>query len=55
MSDQFIKTVTKNKFFRAYALNGTNMVREAAEIHDTSRLANVVLGRILFATTFSAQ
>lgn len=55
MSDQFIKTVTKNKFFRAYALNGTNMVREAAEIHDTSRLASVVLGRSLLATTLTAQ
>ena len=55
MSDQFIKTITKNKYFRAYALNGTNLVREAAAAHETSRLASVVLGRGLLATTLTAQ
>ncbi|MGX7041937.1 Hsp33 family molecular chaperone HslO [Leuconostoc holzapfelii] len=55
MSDQFIKTVTKNKYFRAYALNGTQFVREAAATHETSRLAAVVLGRGLLATTLTAQ
>lgn len=55
MSDQFIKTVTKNKYFRAYALNGTQFVREAAATHETSRLAAIVLGRGLLATTLTAQ
>lgn len=55
MSDQFIKTITKNKYFRAYALDGTNFVREAATAHNTSRLASIVLGRGLLATTLTAQ
>lgn len=55
MSDQLIKTITKNKNFRAYALNGTNFVQEAAKAHDTTRMASVVLGRGLLATTLTAQ
>ncbi|CAM3097163.1 Hsp33 family molecular chaperone HslO [Leuconostoc rapi] len=55
MSDQFIKTITKNKNFRAYALNGKNLVREAAVAHETTRMAAVVLGRGLLATTLTAQ
>lgn len=55
MADQFIKTVTKNKFFRAYALDGTQLVRAAALTHDTSRLGAIVLGRGMLATTLTAQ
>ncbi|MBZ5945625.1 Hsp33 family molecular chaperone HslO [Leuconostoc gasicomitatum] len=55
MADQFIKTITKNKYFRAFALNGTNLVRQATAAHETSRLASVVLGRGLLATSLTAQ
>lgn len=55
MSDQFIKAITKNKYFRAYTLNGTEFVKEAATIHETSRLASVVLGRGMLATALTAQ
>ena len=36
-------------------MNGTNLVREAAQTHDTSRIASVVLGRGLLASTLMAQ
>lgn len=55
MADQFIKAITKNNDFRAFAVNGTNLVREAAQTHDTSRIASVVLGRGLLASTLMAQ
>lgn len=55
MSDQFIKTITKNKYFRAFALDGTQFVQEAAAAHETSRLASIVLGRGMLATTLTAQ
>ncbi|MGO2980150.1 MAG: Hsp33 family molecular chaperone HslO [Leuconostoc mesenteroides] len=55
MADQFIKAITKNKYFRTFAINGTNLVHQAAQIHETSRIAAVVLGRGLLATTLTAQ
>ncbi|ORI47166.1 Hsp33 family molecular chaperone HslO [Leuconostoc mesenteroides] len=55
MADQFIKAITKNKYFRTFAVNGTNLVHQAAQIHETSRIAAVVLGRGLLATTLTAQ
>ncbi|MFT8538671.1 MAG: Hsp33 family molecular chaperone HslO [Leuconostoc mesenteroides] len=55
MADQFIKAITKNKYFRTSAVNGTNLVHQAAQIHETSRIAAVVLGRSLLATTLAAQ
>lgn len=55
MADQFIKAITKNKYFRTFAINGTNLVHQAAQIHETSRIAAVVLGRSLLATTLAAQ
>lgn len=55
MADQFIKAITKNNDFRAFAVNGTNLVREAAQTHDTTRIASVVLGRGLLASTLMAQ
>ncbi|GMA69528.1 33 kDa chaperonin [Leuconostoc litchii] len=55
MADQFIKAITKNKYFRAFAVNGTGLVHQAAQIHETSRIAAVVLGRGLLATTLTAQ
>ncbi|MDN6491847.1 MAG: Hsp33 family molecular chaperone HslO [Leuconostoc sp.] len=55
MADQFIKAITKNKYFRTFAVNGTNLVHQAAQIHETSRIAAVVLGRGLLATTLAAQ
>ncbi|WP_273707522.1 Hsp33 family molecular chaperone HslO [Leuconostoc mesenteroides] len=55
MADQFIKAITKNKYFRTFAINGTNLVHQAAQIHETSRIAAVVLGRGLLATALTAQ
>ncbi|MFT8497218.1 Hsp33 family molecular chaperone HslO [Leuconostoc pseudomesenteroides] len=55
MADQFIKAITKNNDFRAFAVNGTNLVREAAQTHGTTRIASVVLGRGLLASTLMAQ
>jgi len=55
MANQFIKAITKNKYFRTFAVNGTNLVHQAAQIHETSRIAAVVLGRSLLATTLAAQ
>jgi Disulfide bond chaperones of the HSP33 family len=55
MADQFIKAITKNKYFRTFAVNGTNLVHQAAQIHETSRIAAVVLGRGFLATTLTAQ
>lgn len=55
MADQFIKAITKNKYFRTFAVNGTNLVHQAAQIHETSRIAAVVLGRSLLATALTAQ
>lgn len=55
MADQFIKAITKNNDFRAFAVNGTNLVREAAQTHNTTRIASVVLGRGLLASTLMAQ
>lgn len=55
MADQFIKAITKNKYFRTFAINGTNLVHQAAQIHETSRIAAVVLGRGLLVTTLTAQ
>lgn len=55
MADQFIKAITKNKYFRTFAVNGTNLVHQAAQIHETSRIAAVVLGRGLLATILTAQ
>lgn len=55
MADQLIKVITKGEAFRAFALDGTKLVEEAAESHETSRLATVVLGRALLATEILAQ
>ncbi|MDF7627327.1 Hsp33 family molecular chaperone HslO [Leuconostocaceae bacterium ESL0723] len=55
MSNQLIKTVTKDRAFRAFALDGTDLVRDAAAAHHTSRIASVILGRALLATTLTAQ
>ncbi|MBS9338975.1 Hsp33 family molecular chaperone HslO [Fructobacillus sp. M2-14] len=55
MADQLIKVITKDEAFRAFALDGTKLVEEAAESHETSRLATVVLGRALLATEILAQ
>ncbi|MBS9335601.1 Hsp33 family molecular chaperone HslO [Fructobacillus sp. M1-13] len=55
MADQLIKVITKDEAFRAFAVDGTTLVQEAAEAHETSRLASVVLGRALLATEILAQ
>ncbi|GAO99375.1 Hsp33 family molecular chaperone HslO [Fructobacillus ficulneus] len=55
MADQLIKVITKDKAFRAFAIDGTQLVAKAAEAHNASRIATVVLGRALLATEILAQ
>ncbi|NLS38297.1 Hsp33 family molecular chaperone HslO [Fructobacillus tropaeoli] len=55
MSDQLIKVITKDEAFRAFAIDGTKLVQEAASAHHASRIATVVLGRALLATEILAQ
>lgn len=55
MADQLIKVITKDEAFRAFAVDGTKLVQEAASAHETSRLATVILGRALLATEILAQ
>lgn len=55
MSDQLIKVITKDEAFRAFAVDGTKLVQEAASAHHASRIAAVVLGRALLATEILAQ
>ncbi|CAH1853535.1 Hsp33 family molecular chaperone HslO [Convivina intestini] len=55
MTNQLIKVITKDEAFRAFALNGTNLVRQACQAHETSRIASVILGRALLATELLAQ
>ncbi|MDF7637509.1 Hsp33 family molecular chaperone HslO [Leuconostocaceae bacterium ESL0958] len=55
MSDQLLKTISKDQAFRAFAIDGTALVRQAQDSHGASRIAAVVLGRALLATELLAQ
>lgn len=55
MQDNLIKAITKDGYFRAYAINGTHLVSQSAQTHQTSRLGSVVLGRGLLATLLTAN
>lgn len=50
MSDYLIKSVVDNGQFRAYAVDATELVREAQKRHDTWSAASAALGRTLIAT-----
>lgn len=50
MSDYLIKSVVDGGQFRAYAVDATELVREAQQRHDTWSAASAALGRSLVAT-----
>lgn len=50
MSDYLVKSVVDNGQFRAYAVDATELVREAQSRHDTWSAASAALGRSLVAT-----
>ncbi|GAA3623018.1 Hsp33 family molecular chaperone HslO [Secundilactobacillus similis] len=50
MSDYLIKSVVDDGQFRAYAVDATELVREAQQRHDTWSAASAALGRSLVAT-----
>ncbi|KAF0425759.1 Hsp33 family molecular chaperone HslO [Pediococcus acidilactici] len=50
MSDYLIKSIINDGMFRAYAVNTTNLVREAQQRHDSWSAATAALGRSLTAT-----
>ena len=55
MQDYIVKSTTIDGKFRAMAINSTNLVREATDNHQTSRIASVVLGRALTSTLLMAN
>ncbi|MTV83321.1 Hsp33 family molecular chaperone HslO [Secundilactobacillus folii] len=50
MADYLIKSVVDDGQFRAYAVDATELVREAQQRHDTWSAASAALGRSLVAT-----
>lgn len=48
--DYLVKAVADNDMFRAYAVNATNVVKEAQRIHDTWSASSAALGRTLVGT-----
>lgn len=50
MSDYLLKSVVDDGQFRAYAVDATELVREAQRRHDTWSAASAALGRTLIAT-----
>lgn len=50
MSDYLLKSVVNDGQFRAYAVDATELVREAQRRHDTWSAASAALGRTLIAT-----
>lgn len=50
MSDYLLKSVVDDGQFRAYAVDATELVREAQQRHDTWSAASAALGRTLIAT-----
>lgn len=50
MSDYLLKSVVNDGQFRAYAVDATELVREAQRRHDTWPAASAALGRTLIAT-----
>ncbi len=50
MSDYLIKSLVDNDQFRAYAVDATELVREAQRRHDTWAASSAALGRSLVAT-----
>lgn len=49
-TDYLVKSMTKDGKFRAYAVNATQIVEKAHEIHDTWSASSAALGRALIGT-----
>ncbi|WPC18169.1 Hsp33 family molecular chaperone HslO [Pediococcus inopinatus] len=54
MKDYLIKSIINDGMFRAYVINGTNLVQEAQKRHDTWSAATAALGRSLVGTIMLA-
>ena len=52
--DYLVKAVAENGMFRTYAVNATQLVTKAQEIHDTWSAASAALGRTLIGTLLLA-
>ncbi|WP_395386921.1 Hsp33 family molecular chaperone HslO [Pediococcus parvulus] len=55
MKDYLIKSIINDGMFRAYGVNGTNLVKEAQKRHDTWSAATAALGRSLVGTVMLAS
>ena len=53
-TDYLVKSMTKDDKFRAYAVNATQLVEKAHEIHDTWSASSAALGRTLVGTLLLA-
>ena len=53
-TDYLVKSMTKDGKFRAYAVNATQLVEKAHEIHDTWSASSAALGRTLIGTLLLA-
>lgn len=53
-TDYLVKAISKDGKFRAYAVNATQMVEKAHEIHDTWSASSAALGRTLIGTCLLA-
>lgn len=53
-TDYLVKSISKDGKFRAYAVNATQLVERAHEIHDTWSASSAALGRALVGTVLLA-
>ncbi|WP_249299295.1 Hsp33 family molecular chaperone HslO [Feifania hominis] len=51
MTDNFVKIITGDGFVRGFALNSTEIVERARQIHSTAPVVTAALGRTLTATS----
>ena len=50
MNDKLIKGITKDGYVRFFAVNSTNTMKTAAEIHKLSLINKIIFGRLINAT-----
>ncbi len=55
MTDYLVKSIINDGMFRAYVVNGTQLVKEAQKRHDTWSAATAALGRSLVGTLMLAS
>ena len=53
-TDYLVKSISKDGKFRAYAVNASQLVEKAHEIHDTWSASSAALGRTLIGTLLLA-